>query len=54
MEGLFDKQATIYLTARPGYPIKWFPKLAALRPHHYLAWDISTGNAQATIGVSFP
>ncbi|KAG5241888.1 methyltransferase [Salix suchowensis] len=52
MEGLFDKQAAMYLTARPGYPRKWFSKLAALSPHHYLAWDIGIGNGQATIGVA--
>ncbi|KAJ6366266.1 hypothetical protein OIU77_002781 [Salix suchowensis] len=44
----------MYLTARPGYPRKWFSKLAALSPHHYLAWDIGTGNVQATIGVAEP
>ena len=54
MEGLFDNQAAISLTARPGYPRKWFSKLAALSPHHYLAWGIGIGNVQATIGVSFP
>ncbi|KAJ6740936.1 hypothetical protein OIU79_000954 [Salix purpurea] len=54
MEGLFEKQAAIYLTARPGYPRKWFSKLAALSPHHYLAWDIGIGNVQATIGVAEP
>ncbi|KAJ6733655.1 hypothetical protein OIU74_005441 [Salix koriyanagi] len=31
---------------------KW--KLAALSPHHYLAWDIGIGNGQATIGVAEP
>ncbi|KAJ6366265.1 hypothetical protein OIU77_002780 [Salix suchowensis] len=51
MEGLFEKQAAMYLTARPGYPRKWFSKLAALSPHHYLAWDIGIGNGQATIGT---
>ncbi|KAJ6740938.1 hypothetical protein OIU79_000956 [Salix purpurea] len=55
MEGLFDKHAAIYLTARPGYPRKWFSKLAARSPHHYLAWDIGIGSVQATIGtLPFP
>ncbi|KAG5241894.1 Methyltransferase type [Salix suchowensis] len=49
-----QRLAAMYLTARPGYPRKWFSKLAALSPHHYLAWDIGTGNVQATIGVAEP
>ena len=52
MAGLFDKQADIYLDARPTYPSDWYSMMAALTPHHSLAWDVGTGNGQAAIGVS--
>ncbi|KAB1210527.1 hypothetical protein CJ030_MR6G010823 [Morella rubra] len=52
MAGLFDKQAEIYLDARPTYPSDWFSKLAALTPQHSLAWDVGTGNGQAALGVA--
>ncbi|CAK7354778.1 unnamed protein product [Dovyalis caffra] len=52
MAGLFDKQAAIYLDARPRYPSRWFSMLAALTPNHSLAWDVGTGNGQAAIGVA--
>lgn len=52
MAGLFDKQADLYLDGRPNYPTEWYSKLAALTPHHTLAWDVGTGNGQAAIGVS--
>lgn len=52
MAGLFDKQAEIYLDARPNYPSHWYSKLAALTPHHSLAWDVGTGNGQAALGVA--
>jgi hypothetical protein len=54
MAGLFDKQAEIYLDARPTYPTEWFSKLAALTSQHSLAWDVGTGNGQAALGVSLP
>ncbi|KAB1210525.1 hypothetical protein CJ030_MR6G010821 [Morella rubra] len=52
MAGLFDKQAEIYVDARPTYPSDWFSKLAALTPQHSLAWDVGTGNGQAALGVA--
>ncbi|KAG2716176.1 hypothetical protein I3760_03G111700 [Carya illinoinensis] len=52
MAGLFDKQAEVYLDARPTYPGEWYSKLAAITPHHSLAWDVGTGNGQAAIGVA--
>lgn len=52
MAGLFDKQAEVYIHGRPTYPSDWYAKLAALTPHHSLAWDVGTGNGQAAIGVS--
>ena len=52
MAGLFDKQADIYLDARPNYPSEWFSKLAGLTDHHVLAWDAATGNGQAALAVS--
>uniref|UniRef100_A0A2N9FRY9 Methyltransferase type 11 domain-containing protein n=1 Tax=Fagus sylvatica TaxID=28930 RepID=A0A2N9FRY9_FAGSY len=52
MAGLFDKQAEIYLDARPTYPTEWFSKLAALTSQHSLAWDVGTGNGQAALGVA--
>uniref|UniRef100_A0A2P2K4F9 Methyltransferase type 11 domain-containing protein n=1 Tax=Rhizophora mucronata TaxID=61149 RepID=A0A2P2K4F9_RHIMU len=52
MAGLFDKQAAMYLEARPNYPSEWFSMLAALTPHHSLAWDAGTGNGQAAVGVA--
>lgn len=52
MVGLFNKQAEIYLDARPTYPTEWYTMLAALTPHHSLAWDVGTGNGQAALGVA--
>lgn len=52
MAGLFDKQAEIYLEARPTYPAEWYKMLAELTPHHRLAWDVATGNGQAAFGVA--
>ncbi|KAL6180122.1 hypothetical protein ACLB2K_046790 [Fragaria x ananassa] len=52
MAGLFDKQAEIYVEARPTYPKEWYSKLAALTPQHSLAWDAGTGNGQAALGLS--
>lgn len=52
MAGLFSKQAAVYAAARPTYPRDLFSKLAALTPHHRLAWDVGTGSGQAAIGVS--
>ncbi|XP_057795228.1 uncharacterized protein LOC131011452 [Salvia miltiorrhiza] len=52
MAGLFDKQAEIYLEARPSYPTEWYKMLAELTPHHRLAWDVATGNGQAAFGVA--
>lgn len=51
-----DYEADIYLDARPTYPADWYSKLAALSPHHHLAWDAGTGNGQAATGVciTFP
>lgn len=51
MAGLFDKQADLYLDARPNYPSEWFSKLADLTDHHGLAWDAATGNGQAALAV---
>ncbi|CAK7353800.1 unnamed protein product [Dovyalis caffra] len=50
MAGLFDKQAATYVDARPRYPSEWFSMLAALTPHHSLAWDVGSGNGQAALG----
>lgn len=52
MAGLFDKQAEMYLDARPNYPKEWFSMLADQTDHHSLAWDVGTGNGQAALGVS--
>ncbi|KAF2284456.1 hypothetical protein GH714_021981 [Hevea brasiliensis] len=52
MAGLFDKQAAVYAHARPTFPSQWFSMLAALTPHHSLAWDAGTGNGQAAISVA--
>ncbi|CAK7354792.1 unnamed protein product [Dovyalis caffra] len=52
MAGLFDKQAAIYLDARPNYPNEWYAMLADLTPHHSLAWDAGTGNGQSALGVA--
>ena len=51
MAGLFDKQAEIYLDARPTYPSDLYSMAAALTPDHSLAWDVGTGNGQAAIAV---
>uniref|UniRef100_A0A7N2MU68 Methyltransferase type 11 domain-containing protein n=1 Tax=Quercus lobata TaxID=97700 RepID=A0A7N2MU68_QUELO len=52
MAGLFDKQAEIYLDARPTYPSKLYSMVAALTPHRSLAWDVGTCNGQAAIAVA--
>lgn len=52
MAGLFDKQAELYLDARPNYPEEWFSMLSARTLHHSLAWDVGTGNGQAAVSVS--
>ena len=52
MAGLFDKQAEIYLDARPTYPSDLYSMAAALTPDHSLAWDVGTLNGQAAIAVS--
>ncbi|XP_030439462.2 uncharacterized protein LOC115661298 [Syzygium oleosum] len=52
MAGLFDKQAEIYLDARPTYPAHWYSMLASRTPLHSLAWDVGTGNGQAALGVA--
>uniref|UniRef100_A0A5B7B3G1 Methyltransferase type 11 domain-containing protein n=1 Tax=Davidia involucrata TaxID=16924 RepID=A0A5B7B3G1_DAVIN len=52
MAGLFDKQAEIYLDARPNYPSEWYSMLADRTTHHTLAWDVGTGNGQAALGVA--
>ncbi|KAL6177236.1 hypothetical protein ACLB2K_048762 [Fragaria x ananassa] len=46
MAGLFDKQAEVYLEARPTYPKEWYMKLAA----HTLSFG--TGNGQAAYSLS--
>ncbi|KAK4393718.1 putative methyltransferase DDB [Sesamum angolense] len=52
MAGLFEKQAEMYLDARPTYPAEWYKMLAELTAHHSLAWDVGTGNGQAALGVA--
>ncbi|KAM3702709.1 hypothetical protein ACJW31_04G045100 [Castanea mollissima] len=52
MAGLYDKRADFYVDARPTYPTEWYSMLAALTPHHSLAWDVRTGNGQVAIGVA--
>ncbi|KAK4567047.1 hypothetical protein RGQ29_003045 [Quercus rubra] len=52
MAGKFDKQADFYVNGRPTYPTEWYSMLAALTPHHSLAWDVGTGNGQAAIGIA--
>ncbi|CAA6660867.1 unnamed protein product [Spirodela intermedia] len=47
MADLYDMQAEIYADTRPKYPKEWFALLAALTPHHIVAWDAGTGNGQA-------
>ncbi|KAL9459619.1 hypothetical protein AB3S75_002928 [Citrus x aurantiifolia] len=51
MARLFNKQAKLYLDARPTYPREWYSMLASLTTHHLLAWDAGTGNGQAALGV---
>ncbi|GMH11380.1 hypothetical protein Nepgr_013221 [Nepenthes gracilis] len=52
MAGLFDKQADLYLDARPDYPKEWYLWLAARTLQHSLAWDAGAGNGQAAIAVA--
>ncbi|CAK7354788.1 unnamed protein product [Dovyalis caffra] len=51
LEGLFDKQADLYLDGRPTYPTQWYSMLADHTLHHSLAWDVGTGNGQAALGA---
>ncbi|KAL0349802.1 UNVERIFIED_CONTAM: hypothetical protein Sradi_4129400 [Sesamum radiatum] len=51
MAGLFEKQAEMFLDARPTYQAEWHKMLAELTAHHSLAWDVGTGNGQATLGT---
>ncbi|KAJ0040389.1 hypothetical protein Pint_27399 [Pistacia integerrima] len=52
MAGLFDKQAKLYVDARPTYPSEWYSMLASHTTLHCLAWDVGTGNGQAAFGVA--
>ncbi|XP_058097406.1 uncharacterized protein LOC131242648 [Magnolia sinica] len=52
MASLFDKQADVYLDARPRYPSEWYSMLASRTLRHSLAWDVGTGNGQAAIGIA--
>ncbi|KAJ7546914.1 hypothetical protein O6H91_08G060600 [Diphasiastrum complanatum] len=51
MAGLFDKQSDLYAAARPNYPDSLFALLTSLTRHHYLAWDVGTGNGHAAVDV---
>ncbi|CAA6674942.1 unnamed protein product [Spirodela intermedia] len=50
MADLYEMQAEIYADTRPKYPKEWFALLAALTPHHVVAWDAGTGNGQLKRG----
>ncbi|KAL7231049.1 hypothetical protein ACSBR2_009344 [Camellia fascicularis] len=52
MAGLFDRQAELYLDARPNYPRQWYSLLANRTSLHSFAWDVGTGNGQAALGVA--
>ncbi|KAK4768898.1 hypothetical protein SAY86_027048 [Trapa natans] len=52
MAGPYDKQAKLYLEARPQYPSDWYSTLSALTPCRATAWDVGTGNGQAALGVA--
>ncbi|CAL5368899.1 unnamed protein product [Camellia sinensis] len=52
MAALFDKQAELYLDARPNYPRQWYSLLADRTSLHSLAWDVGTGNGQAALGIA--
>ncbi|XP_010526986.1 PREDICTED: putative methyltransferase DDB_G0268948 [Tarenaya hassleriana] len=52
MAGLFDKQADLYLDARPTYPSEWYSKLAGITLRRDLAWDVGTGNGQAALSIA--
>jgi SAM-dependent methyltransferase len=43
----FSARAQVYALRRPVYPDALFEALAALTPHHALAWDCGTGSGQA-------
>lgn len=52
MAGLFDKQADLYLDARPNYPSSWYSLLSDRTTLHSLAWDVGTGNGQAALALA--
>ncbi|CAA7397224.1 unnamed protein product [Spirodela intermedia] len=52
MADIFETQAKIYAETRMKYPREWFALLAALTPHHGVAWDAGTGNGQAAVGLA--
>jgi len=52
MWGPFDKQAEMYVDARPTYSAHWYSMLASRTPRHSLARDVGAGNRQAALSVS--
>jgi len=47
----FSPLAAIYASTRPGYPADLYAWLAGQVRSHELAWDTSTGNGQAAVGL---
>jgi SAM-dependent methyltransferase len=45
----FAPQAPQYAAFRPTYPADFIARIAALAPHHDLAWDVGTGSGQAAV-----
>ncbi|CAN6443999.1 unnamed protein product [Victoria cruziana] len=52
MAELFVKQAALYAGTRPGYPPELFRFISSKTPNHDLAWDVGTGNGQASVPLA--
>jgi len=48
----FSRQAADYAKFRPRYPQQLFEYLGSIAPSRQLAWDCSTGNGQAAVGLA--
>ncbi|KAL9273641.1 hypothetical protein AKJ16_DCAP20850 [Drosera capensis] len=51
MEGLFDKQADLYVDARPDYPKQWYKWLADRTNVHSLAWETARPLSRGAFGI---
>ena len=48
----FGAQASVYASARPGYPVELFDWIAGEAPASSLVWDVGTGSGQAALALT--